>query len=536
MGRILDQVGIYGYRLKDESRILAGLLTGDPQLFIGRHGAAKSLLAEEVSTALYWDSHVSKGRPLPFVPYDASKASFEDVLGFPNPDALRTGRMEFVHGPITIWDKSFVFIDEINRADPDMQSKWLEVVRSKRIMGYPTNVKFCWAAMNPKGYEGTQDLDEALVGRFAVFNYVPDVLDLSDALRAKVAARVGRDDSPAIRSWLGEDEGVSLQERLERLPGWVPDYAQVGREIRDLMTKAAHQYMILSQDYGGREDDRIAFWVSCFANTLRTQSSSKSGDAEENTQEPILLDGRRIGMIRRQILAVRAVQVVRANLFLEPLPDMREAAEIAVKGSIPTGVNEEGGTDSTALGIIDKTFRTLEGEFASTRDDRLFRVIYRLTSSNDLVERVQLLLTEPLEEITKNSEWTRICSEPQGLDLGVLSLLASIVEAKRPGTIPRNVLSQLSRNIDDSVLRPQVSSLQGPHMEWADRLMDLIDRWKGEGELPQKLLSVAKVNEFIRETSEEKIDKISETAVRRLEKALGTSCEKLTDLLSGVVA
>lgn len=540
MSRILDEIGIYGYSLNDENRVLAGLVTGDPQLFIGRHGSAKTMLAEEIARALFHDHTKKVEGPdgvitdepyMPFVAYDASKAAFEDVIGFPNPKDLQQGKMSFVHGPVTIWDKLFVFIDEINRAEADMQSKWLEVVRSKRIMGYETPIIFCWAAMNPKGYEGANDLDEALVGRFANFIYVPDVLDLSDGLRAQVAARVGRDDSPAIKKWLGGN-GRSIQVETPL------DYGKMGTQLHKIIIKSAKQYMNFIEEGRERvargEQDRIATWVSYFANTLRAQSSVQS--SEETKTEPILLDGRRLGMIRRQILAVRAIQMVRANLLHEPLPDMRKAAEIAVKGAIPTGVNVDGGVDENAIGIIDKSFRALENYWADQKDERMFKIITELTSSRDLVRRAKILLTEPLDELMKNSEWTRLCSEEHSLDLSVLSFLASMIEAKHPGSVPSNVLSQLSQHIDEDVLNPAVAPLREQHMGYADRLTELIEQFKGEEKIPQRLMAIAKVNGFIQETSEDSTDAIADTVVKRLEKEVKSSCDQLEDLIETGVA
>jgi len=40
--------------------------------------------------------------------------------------------------------------------------------------------------MNPMTYSATQALDEALVGRFALFVYPPDVLQMSEEHRIRV--------------------------------------------------------------------------------------------------------------------------------------------------------------------------------------------------------------------------------------------------------------------------------------------------------------------------------------------------------------
>ena len=125
---ILKQLGIFGWKEADENLVLASLLTGDPLLLIGNHGCAKTHVANKVAQAL--------GRR--FLVYDASKAMFEDVLGYPNVEKLKHGVVEYVPSPVTIWDKELVLIDELNRAVPELQSKWLEIIRSRKIMGFPT--------------------------------------------------------------------------------------------------------------------------------------------------------------------------------------------------------------------------------------------------------------------------------------------------------------------------------------------------------------------------------------------------------------
>jgi len=173
---ILEQLGIYGWQPQEENLLLTSLLTGDPLLLIGRHGCAKTYLTAQIARSL--------GKR--FVAYDASKAMFEDVLGYPNLAKLKRGVLEYVPSPLTIWDKDMILIDELNRPLPELQSKWLEIIRSRRIMGLPTQVRWVWAAMNPQCYIGTQALDRAVLGRFALFVYPPEVLDMSEADRIKV--------------------------------------------------------------------------------------------------------------------------------------------------------------------------------------------------------------------------------------------------------------------------------------------------------------------------------------------------------------
>ena len=46
---ILEKLGIYGWSEKDENLLLAGLLTGDPILLIGKHGTAKTHVANKIA-------------------------------------------------------------------------------------------------------------------------------------------------------------------------------------------------------------------------------------------------------------------------------------------------------------------------------------------------------------------------------------------------------------------------------------------------------------------------------------------------------
>ncbi len=109
-----------------------------------------------------------------FNAYDASKSLFEDVIGFPNPMKMQTGVLYYLPSPITIWNKKFILIDEISRANPAMQNKWLEIIRSRRLMGkIIPNLKYVFSAINPLNYSGTNPLDSALADRFFIIVQVP---------------------------------------------------------------------------------------------------------------------------------------------------------------------------------------------------------------------------------------------------------------------------------------------------------------------------------------------------------------------------
>ena len=100
MAQVFNSMGVWGIPKEHEIMMLQSLVTGDPLLMVGKHGAAKTKAAKDIARIL----------SLSFQSYDASKSMFEDMLGLPNPKALQEGRMEYVNSPITCWDKEFIFI------------------------------------------------------------------------------------------------------------------------------------------------------------------------------------------------------------------------------------------------------------------------------------------------------------------------------------------------------------------------------------------------------------------------------------------
>jgi len=79
---ILNQLGIFGWSEADENLLLASLLTGDPCLLIGNHGAAKTHVIEKIAQAL--------GRK--FHAYNSGKCQFDELLGFIDIHKLKQGQ------------------------------------------------------------------------------------------------------------------------------------------------------------------------------------------------------------------------------------------------------------------------------------------------------------------------------------------------------------------------------------------------------------------------------------------------------------
>lgn len=262
----LKELGLVGLEAL-ELPILCTLVTGDPLLMVGEHGTAKTALAGAVAEAM----------GLRFHAYDASKALFEDIIGFPNPEGLGRGELDYVPTPLSLWDKEFILVDEISRANAQTQSKWLEVIRSRKVMGEELpDLKYVFSAMNPPGeYEGARPLDPALAGRFAFVLEVPSVKQMKEADRRDVLEAVGKDDAPLagdlFERTCGQNGRVDPKER-----------------IRSIRSKVPHT----REQYG----EMVSQYLGAFVEALPP--------GEEHRH----LDGRRLGMIRRNVLVALAVR------------------------------------------------------------------------------------------------------------------------------------------------------------------------------------------------------------------------------------
>lgn len=261
---VLRKLGIYGMD-PIEDGFIAGLAIGDPVLLVGGVGQAKTLLVEETARALN----------MKFCAYSAEKALFEDILGPFDPRALMDGRVGYLDTEVTIWDKEIVLIDELSRANPAMQNKWLEVIRSRRVMGKGlSRLRYVLAAMNPPGLLGTNPLDEALAGRFTFVLSVPDVADMSEADRIAVVETVSAVDAPELHT----EKARALPDLKGLLRAVVREYRAVERMLGPKTTA----YVLNVADYLAAKDVR--------------------------------LDGRRLAMMRRGLLGLTAVGRIMGRL------------------------------------------------------------------------------------------------------------------------------------------------------------------------------------------------------------------------------
>lgn len=436
----LHQIGIHGWREADENLLLASLLTGDPLLLIGNHGCAKTHIASKLGQAL--DRR--------FLCYDASKCMFEDVLGYPNIEKLRHGQVEYVSSPVTIWDKELVMIDELNRAVPELQSKWLEVIRSRRIMGFATQVKWIWAAMNPMSYSATNAIDDALIGRFAFFLYPPQVLEMDEEDRINVALHINGDDAPALGEWTNGTTGRTVNDL---------DVESIGVKIRQVLGQAAWRFLHLRDQL-----KTLPEFLARFAVLLAQETKGK-----------LSLDGRRLGFLHRNLLANRAIEYGKATVLHSPVPDFVESARRAMRASIPAGLNDQDLGRDEAAHAIEICFDLLSSYFEDEAELTRVNKVYELFTTPDVLRKAELLLKEDLGEFAKSKAWTDLLKEQRNST--VLAYTALQVEARRPGTVPRELLASLSNNIEAETLSSlSVPPLENDDVEYVEAVEALLER------------------------------------------------------------
>lgn len=230
------QLGLAGFE-SIEPVLLAALATEQPLLLLGNHGTGKSLLLQRIAEAL----------GLEWRHYNASLLNFDDLVGYPLPDA--NGNLKFIETPASIWGAQAVLFDEISRARLDIQNRLFPVIHERKVQGIPLhNLVHRWAAINPPDlgdsvdpvYAGVQALDIALADRFAFHVEVPDWNKCTAEQRVgflQVGAR-------GVCDGAAEQLQETLAQTRQRLPAVrkaiLPVVTRYVSELCDLLAKAGH--------------------------------------------------------------------------------------------------------------------------------------------------------------------------------------------------------------------------------------------------------------------------------------------------------
>lgn len=206
--RLLDEVGkvIVGKRTVIEKLVITALTEGAHILFEDVPGLAKSVMASTFSKAAGCTFHRIQFTP-DLLPTDITGGHIFN---------RKTNEFDFRPGPIFT---NFLLADEINRASPKTQSALLEAMAEKQVsiegvthqLAAPFTVL---ATMNPVEQEGTYNLPEAQMDRFAMrlsVGYPNKAEEIEIMARRLTRKKDGFDVRPVI----DRDRLLAMQKSIE---------------------------------------------------------------------------------------------------------------------------------------------------------------------------------------------------------------------------------------------------------------------------------------------------------------------------------
>jgi len=391
---------------------MAGVLLGEPILLVSEPGAAKTFLGQTLAKALS-----TPERPLHFGYYDVSKANFEDIIGFPNPDAFRQGRSEFIHNQLTIWDKQIVMVDEVSRAARETSNKWLEILGSRMLMGNPLPLRVILGGMNPQGHAGTRHLDEAFADRFLMFIRLPEFVDMPQIVREQILIGKTGLDAPSVGYW----QGVSDDGRRESVIAG-EGFSRGAQNLRQVLQLAAGHYEYLQS---GEFSFRAAKYVDLIARAL--------------TEAGVHLEARRLKMLLRSLQATVAVRMAQNNVPLGQQPDIEDAivaAGLVVEMGMPHPYTASG--ELTEEQIEAAHLQALP----ALRDDVSQLMLFQSTSQ---ASRLKMLFSQSYPPTVQE----KVCADflaDQSMEADMASWVAAqLLLAPQATVLPAHCLDKISR-------------------------------------------------------------------------------------------
>ncbi len=154
-----------------EAVVLATVATGQNPLILGKHGAGKSSLVRFLNDALNTDGKMRFRR------YSMDKENVTSMIGIPNVEDLKAGKMTFAKHERSIFNADVILLDEITRAPKESQNLVLEILEEKTCFGMPLGYKYAIGTANDETYQGAFKMDAALLDRFFVVIPSPTTCD-----------------------------------------------------------------------------------------------------------------------------------------------------------------------------------------------------------------------------------------------------------------------------------------------------------------------------------------------------------------------
>jgi len=248
-----------------------------------------------------------------------------------------------------------------------------------------------------------------------------------------------------------------------------------------LLRTAGRHYLNLT-----KEVPELQVFLSRFATLLSNETKGDIG-----------LDGRRLGFMYRNILAVRAVERAKTDIYSSELRPFSESARSSVLASIPYGINDESVNRESLIHIIETVFELLSEYFKEDCDIERINLIYELFTTEDMTRRVEILLQSNLNEMIKTKAWNDLINNSD--DISPVAYAAMKVEVDNPGTIPKEMIDHLCDKIKmNDLLSGTLQSLHDMNIDHIEDLESLISQ-------PDELSTMVAIN-TIRQYNRDTID------------------------------
>lgn len=482
---ILSDLRIFGFSSAQENCVLSCLLIGEPLLFIGGPGLAKTEVVESIGSALREDSkRLFPNDPnnwFKFQIYDASKLNFEDLIGYPSPVALKANppRVEFVETQSTIWNKDMIAFDEINRCVEERQSNLFEILRSRKLNGIPTNNKFIFSTMNPFGDAGTVTMSDALVDRNLFYLRIDDFANMPTSERRRVINRVGKVDGIGHRHWGGVKEELDTDDNKDE-NGKVhinEMLADVGQRIRILMQNASKLLVELKNSHGQAITEVINKVIDAMSKEFASES--------ESLKNEVKISGRRASLMLRGILALRVLEISNRNEN-DTLGDITATIINGMKLSLPIGIS--GKLDETNVArankVIENTVRATWHLIKQNKDTVNVDKVSEALNTNNPIKILDCLLTVDLNTVTKDKIFSLLLDDTKYKDpktnvvntyiKNSMRALLHTLGTEIPNFIPSHInLGVTPQEIED-VTKPMRVPLLGPIADFSEIIVNYV--------------------------------------------------------------
>ena len=167
-------------------------------------------------------------------------------------------------------------------------------------------------------------------------------------------------------------------------------------------------------------------------------------------------------------------------------------------------------------------FDLLSSYFEEGAELAQVNLIYELFTTSDLMRRAELLLTQDLGEMALSKAWTDLMNEDR--DITLLAYTALQVEARRPGTVPQELLASLAGKVSGEKLSTKcMGRLESDAVEYIKEVEELLHR---ESDI-EKLVAYQHVAELIDS------DAVNPESLERIRQTIQEDIRKFEVLLDG---